>query len=242
MAPAHLDELESRIGYAFRDRELLVRALTHYSYVNERLPPGTPRSALHDNEQFEFLGDAILGFVVSERLLAGFPGASEGKLSEIKALLVSAPHLLTTAKRLDLGRHLFLGRGEEMSGGREKKAMLADALEALIAAVYLDSGIDAARSFIGSRILPATFEALESRGERIDYKTSLQELARARKLPLPEYELIRQSGPEHAKIFTMSVSVGKYWGAHGEGSTKKSASQVAARLAYLKMTESERGL
>ncbi|MDQ6676029.1 MAG: putative dsRNA-binding protein, partial [Acidobacteriota bacterium] len=102
--------------------------------------------------------------------------------------------------------------------------------------------IDAARSFIGEQILPATFEGIESRGERIDYKTSLQELARARKLPLPHYELIRQSGPEHAKVFTVSVSVGKQWGAHGEGSTKKSASQVAARLAYLKMMEGEGGL
>ncbi len=232
---ANLDELENRVGYRFRNRELLTRALTHYSHVNEQLPPGTPRTVLQDNEQLEFLGDAILGFIVSERLLSEFPGAAEGKLSETKALLVSASHLLTTAKELGLGQFLFLGRGEEMSGGREKKGMLADSLEALIAAVYLDGGIDAVRLFITKAVLPESFEGFGSQNERIDYKTTLQELARARKLPLPHYELIRQSGPEHAKIFTISVAVGKQWAAQGEGSTKKSASQVAARLAYKKM-------
>jgi len=234
--PATPDEFESRIGYPFRNRELLVRALTHYSYVNEQLPPGTPRTVHHDNEQLEFLGDAVLGFLVSERLVEAFPEAAEGKLSETKALLVSASHLLAVAKRIGLGAYLYLGRGEEMSGGREKKAMLADGLEALIAAIYLDGGIDAARSFIHAEILPATFEDFGSRSGRIDYKTSLQELARAQKLPLPHYELVRQSGPEHAKLFTISVAVGKQWSVQGEGSTKKSASQTAAKLAYLKMT------
>ena len=234
--PAALDALESRIGYRFRNRELLKRALTHYSHVNEHLPPGTPRTVLHDNEQFEFLGDAILGFVVSERLLTAFPEAAEGKLSETKALLVSASHLLATAKHIDLGSYLYLGRGEEMSGGREKKAMLADGLEALIAAIYLDGGMDAARAFITGEVLPVTFEGFGARSGRIDYKTTLQELARSQKLPLPHYELVRQSGPEHAKLFTVSVAVGKQVTAQGEGSTKKSASQAAARLAYLKMT------
>lgn len=233
---ANLDEFESRIGYRFRNRELLTRALTHYSHVNEQLPPGTPRTALYDNEQLEFLGDAVLGFLVSERLVSQMPEAAEGKLSETKALLVSATHLLATAKRIGLGQFLFLGRGEEMSGGREKKAMLADALEALIAAVYLDGGIDAARAFIGAEILPPDFEGFGPQSERIDYKTTLQELARAHKLPLPHYETVRQSGPEHAKVFTISVAIGKQWAAQGEGSTKKSASQAAARLAYQKMT------
>jgi ribonuclease-3 len=204
--------------------------------VNEQMPPGTPRTALHDNEQFEFLGDAILGFIVSERLLAEFPEAAEGKLSETKALLVSASHLLDTAKRIGLGGFLFLGRGEEMSGGREKKAMLADALEAIIAAVYLDGGVDAARRFINAEVLPETFEGFGADHERIDYKTALQELARSHKLPLPHYELVRQSGPEHAKLFTISVAVGKQWTAQGEGSTKKGASQVAAQSVYRKMS------
>jgi len=232
---ANLDDFESRIGYQFRNRELLTRALTHYSYVNEQLPPGTPRTVLYDNEQLEFLGDAILGFLVSERLVAQMPEAAEGKLSETKALLVSATHLLATAKRIGLGNFLFLGRGEEMSGGREKKAMLADALEALIAAMYLDGGVDATRAFIAAEILPATFEGFGPQSERIDYKTTLQELARAHKLPLPHYETVRQSGPEHAKVFTISVAIGKQWAAQGEGSTKKSASQAAAKLAYQKM-------
>jgi len=203
------------------------------------MPPGTPRTALHDNEQFEFLGDAILGFIVSERLVTEFPEAAEGKLSETKALLVSASHLLATAKRIGLGSFLFLGRGEEMSGGREKKSMLADALEALIAAVYLDGGVDAARRFINAEVLPETFEGFGATHERIDYKTALQELARAHKLPLPHYELVRQSGPEHAKLFTVSVAVGKQCTAQGEGSTKKGASQVAAQLAYRKMTSAD---
>jgi len=231
----NLDEFENRIGYRFRNRELLIRALTHYSHVNEQLPPGTPRTVLHDNEQLEFLGDAILGFIASERLLSEFPGAAEGKLSETKALLVSASHLLATAKEIGLGQFLFLGRGEEMSGGREKKGMLADALEALIAAAYLDGGIEAARLFITKAVLPQTFEGFGPHSERIDYKTTLQELARSHKLPLPHYELVRQSGPEHAKLFTISVVVGKQWVAQGEGSTKKSASQAAAKLAYKKM-------
>ena len=231
-----LDAFESRIGYRFQKRELLVRALTHYSHVNEQLPPGTLRTVVHDNEQLEFLGDAILGFVVSEHLVQVFPEAAEGKLSESKALLVSASHLLASAKRIGLGDHLFLGRGEEMSGGRGKKGMLADGMEALIAAVYLDGGIEAARGFIKAAILPESFEGFGADTERIDYKTSLQELARSHKLPLPHYELVRQSGPEHAKLFTVSVAIGKQWSAQAEGSTKKSASQAAAKSAYLKMT------
>ena len=234
-----LDAFESRIGYRFLKRELLVRALTHYSHVNEHLPPGTPRSAIHDNEQMEFLGDAILGFLVSEKLVQVFPDAAEGKLSETKAMLVSASHLLETAKRIGLGEYLFLGRGEEMSGGRQKKGMLADGLEALIAAIYLDGGIDAARQFITAAVLPETFEGFGPGTERIDYKTSLQDLARAQKLPLPHYELVRQTGPEHAKLFTISVTVGKHWIAQAEGSTKKSASQAAAKMAYLKMTAAD---
>ncbi len=233
-----LDAFESRIGYRFTKRELLIRALTHYSHVNEQLPPGTPRTVVHDNEQLEFLGDAILGFLVSERLVQVFPDAAEGRLSETKALLVSASHLLASAKRIGLGDHLFLGRGEEMSGGRAKKAMLADGMEALIAAVYLDGGIEAARSFLTANVLPETFDGFGAGSERIDYKTSLQELARSQRLPLPHYELVRQSGPEHAKMFTVSVAVGKQWSAQGEGSTKKSASQAAAKLAYLKMAAS----
>jgi len=186
---------------------------------------------LRDNEQFEFLGDAILGFIVSEWLTAQFPEYSEGKLSQRKANFVSASHLVEVARKLALGRFLFLGKGEEMSGGREKKAMLADTLEALIAAVYLDAGIEAARAFILRYVL--TGPALGAGGDltdRPDYKSTLQELARARKLPTPQYQVVDETGPEHSKIFTVRVVVGPELLAHGEGSTKKSASQRAARL------------
>ncbi len=230
-----LGEFERRIGYTFVKRDLLARALTHYSYVNERLPPGTLRTVADDNEQLEFLGDAILGFVVSERLVQMLPQDAEGKLSETKALLVSATHLFETAQRIDIGAYLFLGRGEEKSGGREKKAMLADAMEALIAAIYLDGGIDAARNFILAELVPETLEGLGQGRERIDYKTTLQELARSYRLPLPHYEVVRQTGPEHAKNFTVSVAVGDKWTAQGVGTTKKSASQDAAKRAYQQM-------
>lgn len=225
-----LEELESVIGHQFHNRELLTRALTHYSHVYESLPPGSPRTVLLDNEQLEFLGDAILGFVVSEFLVSQFPEYSEGKLSQRKAHLVSASHLVEVARGLDIGRFLLLGRGEEMSGGRTKKAMLSDAFEALIAAVYLDGGMGPARTFILRFVLADG--AIGSGGDlnhRPDFKTTLQELARARKLPLPRYEVIRQSGPEHAKIFTVQVTLGREYCAQGEGSTKKTASQRAAR-------------
>ncbi|MCU1258155.1 MAG: RNAse [Bryobacterales bacterium] len=228
-----LHELESIIGHQFSNTELLTRALTHYSHVYESLPPGSPRTVLRDNEQLEFLGDAILGFVVSEWLVSRFPDYSEGKLSERKAHLVSAAHLVEVARALDIGRFLFLGKGEEMSGGRQKRAMLSDALEALIAAVYLDGGIAAAHSFVLRCVL--TDEAVGAGGDlngRPDYKTSLQELARSRKLSMPRYEVARETGPDHAKIFTVQVTVGPELCAQGEGSTKKSASQRAARKVF----------
>lgn len=230
-----LGEFERRIGYTFSKRDLLARALTHYSHVNEQLPPGTLRTVADDNEQLEFLGDAILGFIVSERLVQMLPQDAEGKLSETKALLVSSSHLYQTAQRIGIGNFLFLGRGEEKSGGREKRAMLADAVEALIAAIYLDGGIDAARHFILAEVIPETLAGLGQGRERIDYKTTLQELARSHKLPLPHYEVVRQTGPEHAKNFTVSVAVGKEWTAEGIGTTKKSASQEAAKRAYQQM-------
>lgn len=235
-----MSEVETVLGHRFGNRELLTRALTHYSHVYESLPPGAPRTVLRDNEQLEFLGDAILGFIVSEWLIAQFPEYSEGKLSQRKAHLVSAAHLVDVARGLALGRFLFLGKGEEMSGGREKKAMLADALEALIAAVYLDGGIEAARGFIQRCVL--TGPGVGAGGdltERPDYKTVLQELARTRKLPMPRYEVVSEAGPEHSKLFTVQVTVGADFIALGEGSTKKSASQRAAKSVFEAMSAAE---
>ena len=143
---SELENLETALGHRFQNRDLLTRALTHSSRVNERPAGATDRHA--DNEQMEFLGDAVLGFLVSEALVASFPAYPEGRLSKLKAHLVSAAHLYSMAQKLDLGKYLFLGRGEEMSGGRAKRTLLVDCLEALIAAVYLDGGIEAVRQLV----------------------------------------------------------------------------------------------
>lgn len=210
-----------------------MRALTHYSHVYESLAPGAPRTAQRDNERLEFLGDAILGFVASDILLHRYPDFSEGKLSERKSHLVSASHLFEIALKLDLGSFLYLGRGEEVTGGRAKKSMLADALEAVIAAIYLDGGIDAARQFVCAHILETESAPLVLP----DFKTRLQELARARNLPLPEYRVVTEAGPAHARVFTVKVELGPEYAASGEGPTKKSAAQRAARAVFGKLTE-----
>jgi ribonuclease III len=236
---ANLEALESSTGHRFTDREILHRALTHSSHANERNSLAA-NGAQRDNEQLEFLGDAILGFVISESLVSRFPAYPEGRLTKIKAQLVSAAHLFEIAQKLELGTYLQLGRGEEMTGGRGKRTLLADALEALIAAVYLDGGLDAARSFISQVVIGHTNGELAQMAESpsnpiVDFKTALQELVLARKLPEPKYVLVRQSGPEHAKVFTVEVRVGQEFVSQAEGSSKKSAAQKAAREIYEKL-------
>ncbi len=231
--------LEARINYRFLRPELLHTALTHSSLANEsRTGPGP--GAVHDNEQLEFLGDSVLGFVVAEALVLRSPEAREGDLSRQKAHLVSAAHLHGVARRLDIGSFLELGRSEEMSGGRAKKTLLVDALEALIAAVYLDGGVDAARTFIRDHILDAPFAGDEEAGTDIqpaitNFKSALQELAQSRHLPQPRYSLVRERGPEHCKLFTVEVRVSKDWTGQAEGRTKKVAAQRAARGLYERM-------
>ena len=216
--------LEELLGHRFAHPELLDRALTHRSSVYEKNPDG----AGGDNEQFEFLGDAVLGFLVSDMLLARRPDFPEGRLSKLKAHLVSASHLHQVALKIGLGSHLRLGRGEELSGGREKKALLANALEAVIAAVYLDGGVAAARDFVARRIV-GDGELPEDGLELTDYKSALQEKAQALKLPQPRYAIIEERGPEHAKTFLVEVRVGRDWSSRAEGLSKKSASQKAAQ-------------
>jgi ribonuclease-3 len=229
-----LCSLETAIGYQFRNRELLARALTHSSHVHER--PASNAVPLADNEQLEFLGDAVLGFLISEALIERLPEFSEGRLSKLKAHMVSAAHLYGVAERLHLGQYLQLGRGEEMSGGRSKRTLLVDALEALIAALYLDAGIDRTREFIkrhvaGDPAVVALFSSDQPASTLTDFKSALQELARARHLPLPRYIIVKETGPEHSKTFTIEVRVGKDWVAHADGYSKKNAAQNAARLA-----------
>jgi ribonuclease-3 len=224
---------------------LLRRALTHSSLANEAHTG--PSSTLNDNEQLEFLGDSVLGFLVAEALVRRFPECREGELSRLKAHLVCAAHLHGVARRLDLGGYLELGRGEEMSGGRAKKTLLVDALEALIAAIYLDGGIEPARAFVCGHILDAPFAADEDAGTDVqpaiaNFKSVLQELVQARKLPQPRYVIVCERGPEHAKTFTVEVRAGKEWTGQAEGRTKKVAAQRAARAVYERLLASAPGL
>lgn len=236
--PADLGELEDAVGHVFRDRELLQRALTHKSRIHEQ-PGDNP--ALADNEQLEFLGDAILGFVVSDCLVRRYASAPEGRLSKLKAHLVSAARLYEVAQTLGLGDFLILGRGEEMSGGRAKKALLSDAMEALIAAMYLDAGSDGmaiARSFIETHVI-GSFTVKEGSvdGAVEDYKSALQEMAQSLKLPAPRYFIVAEDGPEHSKTFTVEVRVGKDWVSQARGLSKKAAGQKAAASVLNQLSE-----
>jgi ribonuclease III len=232
--------LEARIGHRFSDEELLRRALTHSSAANEaRQGPGPPDA---DNQQLEFLGDSVLGFLISEELIRRNPLFHEGDLSRVKAHLVSAAHLYGVARRLDLGAYLEIGRSEEMSGGRSKKTLLVDALEAVIAALYLDAGLEAARVFVNAHVLDAVPTVDEEAGTDIqpaiaNFKSALQEMAHARKLSQPRYTVVKEQGPEHSKMFTVEVRVGKEWSGQAEGRTKKIAAQRAARGVFERMRD-----
>ena len=220
-----LSEYEQRIGYAFRDRELLTRALTHKSYSHE-----ARQNDIRDNETFEFLGDSVLGFVVGDLLFRRFPSLDEGALSKMKAYLVSANSLAAKARHYGMGEVIYLGVGEEKSGGRKKESLLANLFEAMIAAIYLDGGIDAARALI-ERTFTEDLEAIDADDLLFqDYKTALQELAQGKGLSLPEYNVIEEVGPDHDKRFVVEVKIGSHL-SRGEGSSKKEAQQQAAKHA-----------
>jgi ribonuclease-3 len=228
-------QLEDRLGYRFKSPDLLERALTHSSAVPEmraeRAADSADAAAIQDNERLEFLGDAVLELLAREYLLESFPEWSEGQLSKSRAGLVNAHSLEDAARRIKLGEHLRLGRGEEKTGGREKPALLADAFEAVVAAVYLDAGLGSTREML-KRLL---FEqALEERGERIadsDRKSALQEFLQGNGKPPAEYRLSGESGPDHQKMFEVEVWIDGERMATGEGSTKKEAEQRAAQSA-----------
>ena len=221
------ETLQTAIGYRFRDRGLLEHAMTHTSRANEDVTGGVV-----DNESLEFLGDAVLGFLIADTLFREFPDWDEGEKSKTKASMVSTFALAKQAERLHLGDHLLLGRGEEKTGGRRKQALLADGYEALIAAIYLDGGIEAARGFIRREFnsLIADAKRLGAAGQQ-DYKSGLQELVQARSQPLPEYRLLGTFGPDHEKRFEVEVVVGGETLARASGPSKKEAEQEAARLA-----------
>jgi ribonuclease-3 len=232
--------LELKLKHRFGNAELLHRALTHSSLASETRNGGG--TVVSDNEQMEFLGDSVLGLVVSDVLFGRFPSYKEGELSTLKASLVSAAHLHGVARRLDLGDYLELGRGEEMSGGRNKKTLLVDALEAIIAAIYLDGGLEPARAFIVEQVMDGQMVFDREAGTDIqpavtNFKEALRELAKARKLPEPRYTTIHEQGPEHSKTFTIEVRVGKDWYGQADARTKKIAAQRAARGVYEKLLE-----
>ena len=227
-----MDELERALDYRFSNRSLLERALTHSSSANEAAPATAPAThAQADNERLEFLGDSVLGFLISESLFQRFESFTEGQLSLLKNHLVSATHLLDVAHQLDLGRYLQLGRGEETAGGRTKQRLLVNAFEAVLAAVYLDGGMDAARALLVARAIPPAeeLEQLAGSGPPHDFRAELERLARDKKLPRPLYSIVGESGPGHSRTFTVEVRVGKEYAASDEGSSKKTASHNAAR-------------
>ncbi len=234
-------------GYAFQRPDLLAWALTHRSLVYETRPEALPDPG-SDNEQLEFVGDAVLGLVVAESLFRRFPGSREGELTRLRASLVSRRHLSTVAATIGLGAMLRLGRGEEQSGGRRKPALLANALEAVIAALFLDGGLDVARTFIEKHIVEPTIPQLKQAikagdtfsGAIGDHKSALQEHLQASGAGQPEYVLTAQSGPDHQKRFRVEVRIADGSGgtiplAESEGTTKKQAQQEAARLAFVRL-------
>jgi ribonuclease III len=232
--PADLQELETRLGHVFQNRDLLVRALTHRSFSSERKSP----EQHPDNEQLEFFGDAILGFLVSESLVTLLPGSPEGRLSKLKNRLVSADRLHEVAQRLDLGSFLNLGRGEEMGGGRNKRSLLADGLEAVIAAVYLDAGIPAARQLVTRHVIGDDVGSAVPDLQNVNYKGELEERVHVLHLPKPRYTVVEEVGPGHAKMFVVEARVGDAYTGRGTGTTKKSAAQSAAQAILVQIDSS----
>ena len=224
------ESLQQAIGYRFRDRGLLEHAMTHTSRANEDTTGG-----VIDNESLEFLGDAALGFVIADLLFSEFPDFDEGQKSKVKASLVSTATLARQAERLNLGDHLLLGRGEEKTGGRRKQALLADGYEALIAAIYLDGGIEHARDFVAREFKGLLADARQHGVAAQDYKSTLQELVQLRHGQLPEYRLVGTSGPDHRKQFQVAVFVNGEQAAEASGTSKKEAEQDAARMAIVKL-------
>ncbi len=233
MTPAtSIEAVQRLLGYRFHQPRLLEEALTHKSYSNERRSKDRTQ-----NERLEFLGDAVLSLVMSEYLAAEFPGSNEGGLSKLKAHLVSEASLAKAARRMKLGHLLRLGKGEELSKGREKHSLLADALEALIAAIYLDGGLEASRTFT-LRVLEE--ELLATRAEQArpgmeDYKTQLQEVCQKRFDTLPQYATVRESGPDHEKVFEVELTIQGVMRGIGRGHSKKEAEQMAAREALTQL-------
>jgi len=236
--PAPLATLENLIGHKFADLKLLERALTHRSWAYENISGADEQEVRNaENESMEFLGDAVLGLAITERLFKMHPGSAEGDLTLMKHHLVSTATLARLSERLDLGSYLRMGRGEEMTGGRKKNALLANTLEAVIAAVFLDGGYISARAFIKSIFADELSRATPKNS--LDYKTMIQELLQSRKLAAPTYVVIKTEGPPHDRTFTVEATwhAGK---ARGVGNSIKSAEMAAAADAFEQLAQEER--
>jgi ribonuclease-3 len=227
-----LAKLELDLGYRFHEPLLLKKALIHSSHAHEQ-------NISEDNEQMEFLGDAVLGLLVSDLLFRAHPDLTEGELSKLKGFFVSSANLVKYAEQLELGRYLYLGKGEEKTGGRTKQALLVDALEAIIGAIYLDGGLDSARQLI-TKFMEPQLDEVSLKGERTaDFKTALQELLQARSLAGAHYVAVSETGPDHEKLFTVDVELNGKIIARGIGLTKKAAEQAAAKQALAQFNPQE---
>ncbi len=216
-------EFEKKIGYTFKDKELLHEALSHSSYANEF------KNSRNSNERLEFLGDSVLSIVVSEYLFKHFKHLPEGDLTKIRASLVCETALFEFSKKIDLGQHILLGKGEENSGGRERPSIVSDAFEAVIAAVFLDGGLDEARKYVLG-FMPEDIDRYRNRSNG-DYKTILQEVIQRNREEKVEYFLKSQTGPDHNRVFVIQVMLNSNVIGTGEGHSKKQAEQMAAKEA-----------
>ncbi|MFC2004138.1 ribonuclease III [Chloroflexota bacterium] len=229
---ADLAALQETLGVSFSDISLLEQALVHSSYINEN-----PSFAPASNERLEFLGDAVLGLIVAEKLYKDFSQFTEGEMTKLRAAVVRRDTLARTAKVIRLGNYIYLGKGEEASGGQLKPVNLAGALEALIAAIFLDQGLPGARDFI-LKLFDAELQKVINQGTDTDYKSELQQLIQAKKQQTPTYHLIEATGPDHDKRFTVEIRLGQSVLARGSGKSKKAAETEAARLALEKLSDS----
>ncbi|MFC2057170.1 ribonuclease III [Chloroflexota bacterium] len=229
---ADLAALQQTLRVSFNDTSLLEQALVHSSYINEN-----PGFALTPNERLEFLGDAVLGLIVAEELYQDYPHFTEGEMTRFRAALVRRETLARVARTIGLGNYLYLGRGEEASGGRNKPANLASTLEAVIAAIFLDQGTSNTKDFI-LRLLDAELQKVVSQGMEVDYKSELQELTQSREQQTPTYHVIEATGPDHGKTFTVEVRLGEAVLGRGSGKSKKAAETEAARSALEKLSTS----
>lgn len=229
-----LSELEKKLAYRFRDITRLETALTHRSYVNEN-----PHLALADNERYEFLGDSVLGLCISDLLIKKYSDFTEGALSKIRAAVVNEKPLAELARQLDIGSCLLLGRGEEISGGRSKDSLLANALEAVIAAIYLDAGFSRTRSVLKKLMGSLLNDDSVQLQHHFDYKTALQEFCQKAFKTAPVYRIIDSSGPDHAKVFKVEVTVADRVTQFGNGKSKKEAEKQAAQKAWRELHSDE---